>query len=198
VLVEAPRDAEVVGGEGVVVPPDRADDGDVAARRGERLRFEPLPADIARPAGEVLREDPVAVDPRRPQLVVAREQQAGPLEPEAAEALLQRVAVCGGGVADHQQHVPAGRVHAVDHLFSGLAGAGVVVVQVGRDEQAHRRDCTRDLRTGSPRRAGPCRSGRTEGPSPVHPSFARTGLTQPGSMSAPRAPKHSLKRAVAE
>jgi hypothetical protein len=74
--------------------------------------------------------------------VVAGDEQLGAGEAEAAEALLEGVAGGDGGVADDEQDVAARVVHPVDQLVGERPALRVVVVEVRRDQQPHRGDCS--------------------------------------------------------
>src|SRR5438270_339270 len=98
VLVKAAGDSQMCLGERIVVPADAADDGQIIGDEG--IAFEPLPAGVSDAAGQVLFKESIAVVAVGPKFVVAGDEEFWASELESREALLDEVAVAGGGVAD--------------------------------------------------------------------------------------------------
>jgi putative ABC transport system ATP-binding protein len=69
--------------------------------------------------------------------VIAGDEQlwAGKLKP--TEAGFQRIAIEAGGIADNQQRIAAGAIHLIDQVVCERTRLGVVIVQIGGDEQTH-------------------------------------------------------------
>src|SRR5690349_12080969 len=134
-FVESPRDAEAALRKRIVIPADGADDRDVGSN--ERLGFEPLPAELADAAREYFVIEPVTVGAGGPKLMIAGDEELGSGKTKTRQALLQNIAVGNGSITDHQQHIAAGLVHLVDQRLSARAGARMVVMEVGGDEELH-------------------------------------------------------------
>src|SRR5438046_9139955 len=66
-LVKPPRNAELLLREGIVIPTDAPNDGDLIA--DERLIFQPMPTDLSDPPWQLLFEQPIAVIAPRPQFM---------------------------------------------------------------------------------------------------------------------------------
>jgi hypothetical protein len=86
---------------------------------------------------EFLRKNAITVITLGPQFVIPRHKQFRPGEGESRQTFFQRVAIRNRRVADHHQHISRFGVHFVDQIIGERFAPGMVVMQVGGDQQPH-------------------------------------------------------------
>src|SRR5205823_1367281 len=120
VLVKPPRNAQLRLSEGIVIPPDAADNG--TSIREIRIPFQPVPSGGIHPPWQIIFEQPIAIVAAGPQLVIPSHKKLWPAEGKSRQALLDRIAVSGCRVADDEQQVELHRIDLIDQLVGQTAG----------------------------------------------------------------------------